>query len=188
MRTIKSEILGELKQKGQIAGWWGSEPIEIPFFDNLKMQINYGEFLPEDDPKFIEEADKATKAFLQKSKEDRAAISHLVYKNCMDFLNQIVLRESDQVFVNMKDQNEIWNYVKPMRHGGINLSRRPHRDQDIYLEINCRCGWEDEHGLKLVFRQGRQITRVSAMDGCLTDADALGIPDTEDELLNKFKR
>ncbi len=188
MRTIKSDLLGELKQKGQIAGWWGSEPIEIPFFDHKKMQINYGEFLPEEDPKFIEEADQAVKTFLQKSKEDRDSISHLVYKNCMDFLNQIVLRESDQVFIDMKDQNEIWNHVRHFRYGGINLSRRPHRDQDIYLEINCRCGWEQEHGLKLVFRQGRQITRVSAMDGCLTDADANGTTDNEDELLNKFKQ
>jgi hypothetical protein len=41
--------------------------------------------------------------------------------------------------------------------------------------------------LQLVFRQGRQLTRVSGQDGHLTHADAYNVPDSEDALLSSFK-
>ena len=50
----------------------------------------------------------------------------------------------------------------------------------------CECEWEQEHGLQLVFRQGKKLTRVSDQDGHLTKADAYGIPDNEDKLLSAF--
>jgi len=52
--------------------------------------------------------------------------------------------------------------------------------------VACECDWEPEHGLQLVFRQGRKLTRISAQDGHLTEADAYDKPDEEDELLSKF--
>lgn len=183
MSTIKSEIIGELKQNTQFEDWWESELIEIPFFDNKKMKITFMDFVPESDSDFIREADEALKLFFEKNKSDRFSISNLVYKNCMDFLNAVEFDETDQPLWNIKDKNEIWNHVRPNE---IFITRRPYQDENIYVDINCECDWEQEHGLQLVFRQGKKITRVSQIDGHLTDADAYDKPDNEDKLLSQF--
>ncbi|WP_299326235.1 hypothetical protein [uncultured Maribacter sp.] len=183
MNTIKSEIIGELKQDEQFDDWWESEPIEIPFFNNKKINIIFMGLEPESDTEFIKEADEALKLFIEKSETDRLLISNLVHKNCMDFLNAVGFDESNQQLWNIKDENQIWDLVQPT---GILISRRSYKEQDIYVDINCECDWEQEHGLQLVFRQGKKITRVSQIDGHLTDADAYGKPDSEDELLSQF--
>ncbi len=157
--------------------------IEIPFF-NKKMKITFMYFVPESDPEFIKESDEALKSFLQKAGTDKFLISGLVYKNCMDFLNAIEYDETDQSLWRMKDKNEIWNHVQPSH---IYITRRPYKDKDVYVDINCECDWEQEHGLQLVFRQGKKIARVSQIDGHLTDADAYDKPDEEDELLSQFE-
>ena len=183
MSTIKSKIIGELKQNDQIEDWWESELIEIPFFNNKKMNITFMDFFPQSDTELINEWDEALNLFLQKSESDRLLLSNLVYENCMDFLNTIEFDEADQYLRNIKDKNEIWKYVQPT---DIYIARRPYQDENIYVDINCECDWEQEHGLQLVFRQGKKITRVSQIDGHLTDADAFDKPDIEDELLSQF--
>jgi len=185
MRTIKSDVIGVLKQNKQFEDWWESELIEIPFFNNKKIKITFMDFIPENDTEFIKESNEALKLFLEKSESDKFSISHLVYKNCMDLINISEFNEAEQHLIKIKDKNEIWNYIQPKE---IYIARRPYQDEDIYVDINCECIWEQEHGLQLVFRQGKKITRVSQIDGHLTDADAFDKPDNEDKLLNQFNK
>lgn len=182
-KFITSEIIGALFQKDQFNDWWESEPIEIRFFDNKKMKITFMDFLPESDSNFIDEADQALTNFLNLTSKDRNSISELAYKNCMDFLEAVELDEADEPLRQMKDHNEIWNFIQPSE---IYVTRRPYQEQDIYIQIACECDWEQEHGLQLVFRQGKQLTRISDQDGHLTEADAYDKPDEEDELLSQF--
>jgi hypothetical protein len=182
MKSIKSTVIGTLAQNSDFEDWWESDLIEIPFFNNLKLKVVFMGLLPEEDEQFIPEADNALNLFISKTDTDRLAISHLVYKNCMDFLNAVGYDEYDKVLWEIKDKNDIWNHVQPFE---IYISRRPYNDKDIYININCDCDWELEHGLQLVFRQGKQITRVSMIDGHLTEADAYDKPDSEDERLQK---
>jgi hypothetical protein len=47
-------------------------------------------------------------------------------------------------------------------------------DGRVYLSVECECSWEIEHGLQLVFRDGRAISRIGPYDGHLTgDGDAV---------------
>lgn len=180
---ITSKSIGYLFQNAQFEDWWESELIEIPFFNNKKMKITFMDFIPESDTEFIKEADEALQLFLQKNESDRLLISNLVHKNCMDFLNAVEFDEADQPLWDIQNENEIWNYVQPNE---IFIARRPYNDEDIYVDINCECNWEQEHGLQLVFRKGKKITRVSQIDGHLTDADSYDKPDSEDKLLSQF--
>ena len=189
MKKIKSIEIGELTQNERFGDWWESRPILIPFFDNKKMKITFMDFVPEDDENFLTEADSALKYFLNKGIKERLELSKLVYKSCMDYVNEIgedVFNTEvfNEPFWEIKDENEIWKYVYPQ---DVYLSRRHRRDEDIYLHITCECIWEPEHGLQLVFRKGRQLTRISVQDGHVTEADAYDKPDDEDELLSKFK-
>lgn len=183
-RKITSRIIGPLTQDDRFADWWKSSEIDIPFFDNQKLTITFIDFEPDNDINFIEEADRALSHFLSLKLTDRNKIAPLAYKNCMDFLDAVDFDEEEkEPFTTIKDVTEIWNFIAPT---DIYLSRRHRRDHDIYVQISCECDWEVEHGLQLVFKQGKQLTRISDQDGHLTEADAYDKPDAADELLSKF--
>jgi hypothetical protein len=182
MATIFSKQIGHLTQNERFDDWWRSEETEIPFFDKAKLAITFAKFEPEKDLKFIEEADNAILNFLKLTSLDRLKISDLVLKNYYDFLEAV--GDDEEFKLNIDKPDQIWDFVHP---NDIYVSRRPYNDKDIYVQISCDCDWEEEHGLQLIFRQGRQITRVSGIDGHLTEADAYDKPDSEDELLTRFK-
>lgn len=182
-KEIISQIIGQLKQDDNFPDWWKSEEISIPFFDNEKLTIIFMDFEPEHDKTFIEEADQALRNFLALKTDDRNSISGLAYKNCMDFLESVEDDEDDEPLRQIKNKNEIWNFIQPSE---IYVTRRPSKDQDIYVFIACECDWEQEHGLQLVFRRGKKLTRISHQDGHLTESDAYDKPDEQDELLSKF--
>jgi hypothetical protein len=180
---IISKIIGQLKQDDNFTDWWKSGEIAIPFFGNSKLTITFMGFEPEQDKTFINEADQALANFFELASADRNAISDLAYKNCMDFLTAVGFDKAGEPLRQIKDKNEIWNFIRPTE---IYVIRRPYKEQDMYVQIACECDWEQEHGLQLVFKQGKKLTRISDQDGHLTEADAYDKPDEEDELLSGF--
>ena len=183
IKEITSEVIGQLKQVDSFPDWWKSSAIEIPFFDNKKLTITFMDFEPEHDKTFIEEADLALINFLKLKTTDRNLLSDLAHKNYMDFLDAVGFDEADEPLRQIKDRKEIWDFIQPAE---IYVTRRPFKEQDIYVLITCDCDWEQEHGLQLVFRKGKQLTRISDQDGHLTEADAYDKPDDEDELLSHY--
>lgn len=182
---ITSKIIGQLRQEENFSDWWKSSEIEIPFFDKEKLPIIFMDFEPEHDKTFIDEADQALTFFLKLNYDDRNAISDPAYKNCMDFLESVEIGQAGEALRQIKNKNEIWNFIQPSE---IYVARRLYNDRDIYIQITCECDWEQEHGLQLVFRQGKELTRISDQDGHLTEADAYGKPDSEDRLLSQFNQ
>lgn len=180
---ITSTIIGTLFQNDQFDDWWESKLIAIPFFNNKPLRITFMDLVPERDLNFINEADQALKAFLAKKRNDRIELSELAYQNCMDFLNEVGYDEADKPLWDINEKREIWNFIYPQN---IYVTRRNRRDKDIYINVTCECEWEQEHGLQLVFRQGKKLTRISDQDGHITEADAFDKPDKEDELLSQF--
>ena len=183
INKITSQVLGELTQDENFSNWWKSKAIKFPFFDSMRLPVIYMDFDPDHDPDFLQEADNALTNFLTLNPADRNSISELAYKNCIDFLDAIGFDESYESLRNLVEQNEIWKLIHPSE---IYVTRRPYKEQDMYVQIACACDWEQEHGLQLVFRQGKKLTRISDQDGHLTEADAYGKADEEDELLSKF--
>lgn len=180
---ITSPILGQLTRDERFPDWWRSEETPIPFFDGKKLPVLFRGLEPDADKSFISAADEALTNFFALGKSYRESISPLVYKNCKDFLEAVGYDEADQALWDIKDGNEIWQFVHPSE---IYVTRRPCKERDMYVQIACECDWEPEHGLQLVFKQGKKVTRVSDQDGHLTEADAYDKPDQEDELLSKF--
>lgn len=183
MPRIHSKILGTLEQDTNFDDWWTSKPIPVPFFEGAGIPFTFMDFTPADDPTFPAEAERAIAAFLQLGAAERDRAAPLVFQNCRDFLEAIGYEEEDDALWKMEQPDEVWQFVTP---DTVFVQRRHRRDRDVYLSVECACDWEHEHGLQLVFRQGRQLTRVSAYDGHLTEADAYDKPDAEDELLRQF--
>lgn len=182
-KTIISNVIGELTQDENFDDWWQKPDVPIPFFDGQLLPITFMDFTPEADPGFINEADLALQAFLSKGPADRMEISEHVFQNLELILHEVDYPYWSSELRNLNEPAQVWHFVQPI---GISLARRPYGEKDMYLDISCECDWEEEHGLQLVFRQGRKLTRVSQIDGHLTDADAYDIPDEQDKLLSQF--
>lgn len=178
---IKSKILGSLVQNQEMTNWWHSSPIQIPLFD-LELAITCIDFDPVLDSKFMDEADLAIQNFFQLQAFDKLKIAPLIFANFVEICSYL---SEDDIPENMRGAQplSIWNFVHPT---AIYISRRQSKDKDIYIVLACECDWEKEHGLQLVFRQGKKLTRVSDQDGHLTEADAFNLPDDQDELLSTF--
>ena len=56
--------------------------------------------------------------------------------------------------------------------GDTPVVSRNDEDGLVYLSLECSCMWEREHGLQIVFREGKTVNKVGPYDGHLThDSD-----------------
>jgi hypothetical protein len=85
----------------------------------------------------------------------------VLWANYVEMANSV-----EQLEVDEDEPDGIWRFVHPT---DISLRRHEGPDADMYVLVECHCDWELEHGLQLVFRQGRMLTRVSYNDGELVD-------------------
>lgn len=188
---IESPLLGCMEQT-EFDSWWSGPELPVPCWNNKAMRVIY-DFYPDDDPDFITEADAALQNFLHLSPEAlKEATPHLDwnFKACCEIAYDEVTRDMltdwQREVLDYEDRTKLWEHVKV--GDAITLRRRSRRDKDIYVDVECSCEWEEEHGLQLVFRRGLMLTKIGQYDGHLTTADAFGLPDEEDELLSDFNR
>jgi len=59
------------------------------------------------------------------------------------------------------------------------------RDGRVYVSVEYECDWEPEHGLQIVFRDGRTVTKVGPYNGHLTNNSAYGRPDLDDVVYHR---
>ena len=167
---MKFKNLGELKQNENNKEYWESGEVEIPYFDNISLKftikLNQGDF--------IDDFEKAVDNFLKLSAEDRLKISQYVYKNYQEFTNSVGEGKSIDIF----DEREVWKHVHPSE---IIVSRRS-KDKLVYVQIIAENDWEEEHGIQLVYKEGKELSRVSICDGHLTHSDAFGLSEKEDSI------
>ncbi|MBO6517249.1 MAG: hypothetical protein JJ975_11925 [Bacteroidia bacterium] len=182
MKTIHSKILGELTQDNQFGDWWYSKPIEILWL-GCKLKAVFIDFEPDHDKSFIVEADSALDHFLNLEADYKSQTNGLIYDHFREFSSMVGAGYVPDELKGI-DKSEIWNFISPTQ---LLVSRRHRREQAVFINVTCECKWEEEHGLQLVFKKGKALTRVSTQDGHLTTADAYGITDSEDELLAKFE-
>lgn len=181
--------LGNLKADIDIGDWMCSEEIEIPFFDNKKVQFivtikdDWGDaFWNENELELEEKISTALKSFLELDLLYKEKVSKLVYEN----YNQAI-KLADIEHLSIKNSSDVWKFVSPK---AIYIKYRDHEGGDvgnnkmIYFQVDLQCEWEKEHGLVLVFKEGKQLVRVDEFDGHLTKAEACAIPDSEDSLLS----
>ncbi len=185
MTELQSTVLGTLTQDRSFADWYvADKPVGMPFFDGMPLEVTFMDVVRGEEAAFVAEADAVLTAFLQLTTTDRRAATPRVVAN---YEQMVDLSDIEPLEVDEANPDSIWRYVHPTE---VYISRRPAHegalDHDLYVQVDCNCDWEQEHGLQLVFRQGRMLTRVSEIDGHLTEADAYAKPDSEDEMLMRF--
>lgn len=165
--------LGPLHPDSSIPEWLVSKPVSIPYFDHEDLTFTL-EDLTEDD---LPDVQKAVAAFLALGPEARLAASPYVFQNYREMVDAV---GEDCFECDITKPEDVWAHVYPSE---IHVSRRYRCDRLIYLKITASCDWEPEHALQLVYRQGSELSRVSAQDGHLTRTDAYDLPEDQDRII-----
>ncbi|HEY0049753.1 MAG TPA: hypothetical protein VGB68_10730 [Pyrinomonadaceae bacterium] len=161
MENIEIESIGKLKPHPDVPDeWLISEPVPISFFNGKELQFTLNGDL-KSDKSFLSDANRTIKNFLAKTGNDKLNLSNQIYK----YYRAIQDYHDSELFgaepLKLNNEREIWNYVHPYE---IYICRNAEPDADMYLQIQCDCDWEEEHGLQLVFKNGSELTRVSHID------------------------
>jgi hypothetical protein len=166
-------ILGPLKPDQHFPEWLVSEPLEIPFFGDLKLPVTL-RYLDEADEEHIK---TAVASFLNLGVGDRFAMSRYIFQNYRIIAGHV---SGENLGCQIESEEGVWQHVHPT---AVNISKRDRRDQAIYIVIAAECDWEPEHGLQIVFRRGSELARVSDQDGHLTYTDAYALPEDQDRIV-----
>lgn len=136
---------------------------KVPYFDNV--EIGTIEEISE------EGAAKALSAFLALTSADRVADSHHVFSYYRDY-HQAVGGEDwlDEEMGVPQKPSDIWRYVTPGVE--IDVTKGHAGDENWYVVMEANCGWEEEHGLMLVWRHGTTLSKVGPYDGHITNCHA----------------
>ena len=174
--TLDVPGLGKMT-RDQRFGWYMSNPLYVPILGRE------GRFILDDD--YLEESGKA---------EFDAAI-----KNFLGLTRSVLEDCSEPLFLYYKDNEvywveqgkkpllataELWDHVTLGHEPAV--SRRAYGDRAIYISVECECGWELEHGLQLVFKDGLRINKLGSYDGHLTNSDAYGDPQLENVIYHSL--
>jgi hypothetical protein len=156
MTQINSKIVGALYPVDYDEDFFESMPFPIPYFNNKELKIGFTD--PEHQP-YLTSADKVLEYFLQFNTTDRIGDSDIVYRYYSETLKHGYTKPLE-----IKVPADVWNFITPAE-----IIIHWEEDDELYLCISCECAWEEEHGLQLVFKDGRVLIRASGHDGHFTD-------------------
>lgn len=123
------------------------------------------------------EIHRAVAAFLAGDDSAIRAAGADVYRYYADSVR--LLRESgfDSGLHEIARAEDVWEHVS---FGAAFHADRDPTDRRVYVSVECECDWEPEHGLQLVLRDGRTVSKVAPFDGHLTNASAYARSDLTD--------
>ncbi len=107
---------------------------------------------------------------------DRETAAPFLFKNYRALVDAV---GADLVGVQIASPAQAWEHVRPTE---VFVARRHRRDREVYVQVTAECRWEPEHGLQIVYRNGKHLSRVSDQDGHLTHSDPYDLSDNEDHI------
>lgn len=148
-------------------GWLHSPPHRSKLLPGGEVRFVLAGYEDEPNP---EDFHAAIQAFLMLGPEALAAAAPHVFAYYQDM--NANWAPSSAEYVRIASPGEVWDRVQFGDEAYV--CRRKRGDRGVYVALTCGCDWEPEHGLQLVFRDGRTLSRVGSADGHLTNADAYG--------------
>ncbi len=184
-QRIQSLHAGPMERDAGLDHSWNGKSVAVPLMGGVLIPVSYQELLSDNVSTLLPLYDAVLAHFLILDLKSRDLATPLVYKQCRDTIAAADWDGREALEIATREPSTLWAHVRPR---SIFVTRRMYdQDEDLYLGVECECDWEEEHGLLLVYRQGKQLTRVSGNDGHVTDADALSIPDEDDAMLSAWK-
>ena len=157
-----------------IAAWKAGSEIQLPYFGGAQVSLFF------DDEDHLREMGPAVLSFLRLTTAERDAASVHAYSYFRDFADDVGFEDG---WIDKRMQAihspgpEIWDFVYPTE---ITASRSDELGERggkrIYVQVWANCGWEEEHGLEMSFRDGDELVKLSASDGHATNGHAFADP------------
>ncbi len=147
-------------------GWYCSEPMPIHALGGRICRIVVAGY--DEDPN-QEDFHAAITNFLSAERDLLSEAEPYVYQYYEDMNSHWSPGDDEYVAI---DRADLWKHVR-LNDEPI-VSRRVYRDKGVYISLECNCDWEPEHGLQIVFKEGRTVNKVGPYDGHLSHSDAFG--------------
>ncbi|UPG92184.1 hypothetical protein L2Y96_10580 [Luteibacter aegosomaticola] len=163
--------LGEVTKDDGVGGYVSDE-LPVKVFRGEACRLILEEYDDADKDAFHEAVDNLLRADESVLLAASSAV-FMYYEQIRQYLSP-----SEMALLDIRVPDDVWNYVQFGKD--IYIIRRSRGDHRVYASIECECAWEVEHGLQIVLRDGRSITKVGPFDGHLTYSDAFGRSDMED--------
>lgn len=186
MPLLKLKIVGELIKNqdwNSDSDWVSAEQIPTPFFENKTYSFRF-EFANSTD-NYFEKAEEALQEFFNFNDGLKIAAAEKAYKNWLDFneavgyLDNLAIYETDlnspewvqrsieklKSLQQLTAPGKVWEYIIPLEI--VVTKDRFELDKEIYIQVLCSCEWEEEHGIQFIFKEGKELIRVSEQDGNL---------------------
>ena len=157
MSTVTVPPLGELQQ-ADFDDWHRSEPIAVPVLDGESCKFVVEGIEKDDRPA---DFSVAIENFLAASPEILEAVKDDLFAYYTDYAAAVGIEDWDD-FEPIESADDVWSRV--------DLGDEPHVVREssngkIYISLECNCDWEEEHGLQLVFEEGRRVSKLGEYDG-----------------------
>ena len=139
--------------------------LKVPYFDNIEIELSDDDYDPAD-----QRAAAALDTFLTLTSDDRLKDSRHVYAYYQDFRDAVGGEDwMDKEMGVPEKPEDIWSFVYPNELG---IWPGDDGDPNHYVFLEANCGWEEEHGLLLVWRNGAMLNKAGGFDGHATNANA----------------
>jgi len=181
---MNSRILGKLKQETiNSIDLVSLQPIATPFFENKK--INYRFAFKENRTLTLEAADIALENFFTVNSDLKNLVTEKSFANWTEYNEIVGALDCIKVFqsqenrpkwmedslqnslwlAELTNKEKVWEYITPTEI--LVIKDRWKKREGVYIQILCDCGWEEEHSLQIILKNGNELTRVSQQDGNL---------------------
>jgi hypothetical protein len=162
--------LGDVTVDPDVEDWLCSAPVFVPLLQR-EVKFVLSDYENDENPT---EFDDAIGAFLALQPE----VLHSVDVEIYSYYNDTVKSVDADDMPSIDSATDVWNHIE--LHDNVSLSRRNYGDRKVYVTVEMECDWEPEHGLVMIFKEGKRVTKLGPFDGHLTNSDAFGDPSLED--------
>lgn len=142
------------------SGYFDGLEIELESADDVGSEVDYGSA----------EAKAALAAWSALTAADREADTRHLHAYYLDLVEET--GEGDPEV----EPVSLWGGVEP---GAVHLTTNSDPDGHVYLVLEAECGWEEEHGVMMVWRDGGTLIKLGEFDGHATNVDAYDDPSLE---------
>jgi hypothetical protein len=161
-------------------GWYRSEPRPIAALLGATCEVVVEGYDDDPDPSSLY---AAIATFLALDDSALRAAAPSIFEYYRYIMDDVEAEEDWDWYVEIAGPDDVLDHVTVGPE--VMVRRDPYSDGRVYVSVECECDWEPEHGLQIVFREGRAVSKVGPYNGHLTNASAYARDDLADVIYHR---
>lgn len=156
--------LGKVVEDADL-GWYRSEAIPVPVLGGASCCFIIDGYDADPAPADFH---AAIRTFLALDSSALTAAEPWIFAYYEDVKDDVAADDTDW-YVAIDGPHDVFEHIQL---GNEAVVARYAGDGHVYVSLECECDWEPEHGLQIVFRDGRVVTKVGPYNGHMTNSAA----------------